>query len=41
VLFKALTEAEIERVVDLMLNDLRTRLAERRMTIEVTPQARR
>jgi ATP-dependent Clp protease ATP-binding subunit ClpB len=41
VLFKALTEPEIERVVELMLNDLRSRLAERRMTLEVTDTARR
>jgi ATP-dependent Clp protease ATP-binding subunit ClpB len=41
VLFKALTEEEIERVVELMFNDLRARLADRRTTLEVTPQARR
>jgi ATP-dependent Clp protease ATP-binding subunit ClpB len=40
VLFKPLTEAEIEHIVDLMLADLRDRLAERRMALEVTPQAR-
>ena len=32
VLFKPLTQAEIERIVDLMFNDLRARLADRRMT---------
>jgi ATP-dependent Clp protease ATP-binding subunit ClpB len=41
VLFKPLTLAEIERIVDLMFNDLRTRLAERQMTLEVTGDARR
>ena len=41
VLFKPLTEGEIERVVDLMLEDLRGRLAQRRMTLEVTEKARR
>jgi len=40
VLFKALTEQEIESVVDLMLEDLRRRLADRRMTLEVTEAAR-
>ena len=32
VLFKPLTEAEIERIVELMFNDLRARLSERQMT---------
>ena len=41
VLFKPLTEPEIERIVDLMLNDLRARLAERQMTLEVSAGARR
>ncbi len=40
VLFKSLTQAELEHVVDLMFNDLRERLAERRMTLEVSPEAR-
>jgi ATP-dependent Clp protease ATP-binding subunit ClpB len=39
VLFKPLTIAEIERIVDLMFDDLRTRLADRRMTLEVTAEA--
>jgi ATP-dependent Clp protease ATP-binding subunit ClpB len=39
VLFKPLTEPEIERIVDLMLNDLRARLAERQMTLEVSQDA--
>ena len=41
VLFKPLTEPEIERIVELMLDDLRARLADRRMTIEVSEAARR
>jgi ATP-dependent Clp protease ATP-binding subunit ClpB len=41
VLFKPLTEPEIERIVELMFNDLRSRLADRRITIEVAPAARR
>jgi ATP-dependent Clp protease ATP-binding subunit ClpB len=40
VLFKPLTEVEIERIVELMFDDLRTRLVDRRMTLEVTPDAR-
>ncbi|MFB9836023.1 ATP-dependent chaperone ClpB [Actinoallomurus acaciae] len=40
VLFKPLTQAEIEQIVDLMLGDLRERLAERRMTLEVSEEAR-
>ena len=40
VLFKPLKKHEIERIVDLMFDDLRSRLADRRMTFEVTPQAR-
>ncbi len=41
VLFKPLTEAEIERIVELMFSDLRDRLSERQMTLEMTPEARR
>ena len=41
VLFKPLAAAEIERIVDLMFDDLRNRLAERRINLEVTDQARR
>ena len=41
VLFKPLTEPEIERIVELMLDDLRARLADRRMTLEVSEDARR
>src|SRR5512133_1975956 len=41
VLFKPLTLAEIEEIVDLLLNDLRTRLSERRIVLDVTEPARR
>jgi ATP-dependent Clp protease ATP-binding subunit ClpB len=41
VLFKPLTEAETERIVDLMLDDLRARLSERQMKLEITDDARR
>jgi ATP-dependent Clp protease ATP-binding subunit ClpB len=41
VLFKPLTQGEIEQIVDLMFDELRARLAERRMHIEVTKEARR
>ena len=41
VLFKPLTEAEIERIVDLMLDDVRARLADRQMRLEVTEDAQR
>ncbi len=41
VLFKPLTQPEIERIVDLMMNDLRARLSDRRMTLEISTEARR
>jgi ATP-dependent Clp protease ATP-binding subunit ClpB len=41
VLFKPLTQPEIERIVELMFNDVRTRLAERRIELLVTEEARR
>jgi len=41
VLFKPLTQAEIERIVDLMFNGLRDRLAERSLTLVLTDEARR
>ena len=40
VLFTPLTLTEIERIVELMFDDLRVRLADRRMTLEVTDDAR-
>jgi ATP-dependent Clp protease ATP-binding subunit ClpB len=40
VIFKPLTQGEIERIVDLMLNDLRERLRNRRMSLEITSEAR-
>ncbi len=41
VLFKPLTPPEIEHIVDLMLDDVRARLADRQMRLEVTEEARR
>ncbi len=41
VLFKPLTQAEIEHIVDLMLDELRTRLSERQIKLEITDDARR
>ncbi len=40
VLFKPLTLAEIERIVDLQTEDLRRRLADRDISLELTPEAR-
>jgi ATP-dependent Clp protease ATP-binding subunit ClpB len=41
VLFKPLTQAEIEQIVGLMVEDLRSRLAARQITLDLTPEARR
>jgi ATP-dependent Clp protease ATP-binding subunit ClpB len=41
VLFKPLTFAQIERIADLQLAELRERLAEQRITLETTGRARR
>jgi ATP-dependent Clp protease ATP-binding subunit ClpB len=41
VLFKRLTLAQIEEIVDLQMRDLRRRLAERRITLELTEAGRR
>jgi ATP-dependent Clp protease ATP-binding subunit ClpB len=41
VLFKPLTQQEIEKIVDLMFDQLRDRLRERRITLDVTEEARR
>jgi ATP-dependent Clp protease ATP-binding subunit ClpB len=38
--FRALTEGDIERIVEIQLRHLRTRLAERRLTLEVSDAAR-
>jgi ATP-dependent Clp protease ATP-binding subunit ClpB len=40
VLFKPLTRPEIERIVDLMFDELRARLAERQITLELSEEAR-
>jgi ATP-dependent Clp protease ATP-binding subunit ClpB len=39
VVFRALTEAELEKIVEIQLEGLRRRLAERRITIEVNKKA--
>jgi ATP-dependent Clp protease ATP-binding subunit ClpB len=39
VVFRALTEAELEKIVEIQLDGLRRRLTERRITLEVTPAA--
>jgi ATP-dependent Clp protease ATP-binding subunit ClpB len=39
VLFKPLTETEVERIVELMLSDLRDRLGARQTELEVGPAA--
>ncbi|MCW2808229.1 MAG: ATP-dependent Clp protease ATP-binding protein [Marmoricola sp.] len=41
VLFKPLTLSEIEKIVDLLLDALKGRLAEQRLTLEVTEEARK
>jgi ATP-dependent Clp protease ATP-binding subunit ClpB len=41
IVFKPLTEQEIERIVELMFADLRSRLGERRVTVELCQDARR
>jgi ATP-dependent Clp protease ATP-binding subunit ClpB len=40
VMFKPLTEDQIVRIVDLLMKELRKRLADRRITIELTAKAR-
>jgi ATP-dependent Clp protease ATP-binding subunit ClpB len=40
IMFKPLTLLEIERIVDLLLDDLRGRLADRRITLELSEAAR-
>ena len=41
VLFKPLTPSEIERIVDLLLEDVRSRLTERRVSLDIDEEARR
>jgi ATP-dependent Clp protease ATP-binding subunit ClpB len=41
VLFTPLSQGEIENIVELMLSDLRVRLAERNITVEIGEGARR
>ena len=38
--FKSLGKGEIERIVEIQLRDLRTRLAERKLLLEVSPEAK-
>jgi ATP-dependent Clp protease ATP-binding subunit ClpB len=40
VIFKSLGKGEIERIVEIQLKDLRRRLAERKLQLEVTPEAK-
>jgi ATP-dependent Clp protease ATP-binding subunit ClpB len=40
VIFKALGKAEIEKIVEIQLRDLRKRLAERKLQLEVSPEAK-
>jgi len=40
VIFKSLGREEIERIVEIQLKDLRKRLAERKLQLDVTPEAR-
>ena len=40
VVFRALTESELERIVEIQVDGLRRRLAERRITLDVTEAAR-
>jgi len=41
VLFSPLTQAQIEQIVELMVGELRARLTERRMSLEISDEARR
>jgi ATP-dependent Clp protease ATP-binding subunit ClpB len=41
VLFSPLNQTQIEQIVELMFDDLRARLAERRMSLEISEEARR
>jgi ATP-dependent Clp protease ATP-binding subunit ClpB len=40
VIFKSLGRGEIEKIVDIQLKDLRRRLAERKLQLDVTPEAK-
>jgi ATP-dependent Clp protease ATP-binding subunit ClpB len=41
VVFRPLTEAQLEQIVEIQIDRLRARLADRRITLELTPEARR
>jgi len=40
IVFHQLTEAQLRSIVDLMVNDLKARLAERKLEVELTPEAK-
>ena len=40
VIFQSLTEEQIKQIVDLMMNDVKKRLAERKITVELTEEAK-
>lgn len=40
IVFHALSEADLEKIVDIQLGTLKARLAERKITLELTPEAR-
>jgi len=40
VLFKSLGKEQLEQIVEIQLRDLRKRLAERKLRLEVTPEAK-
>src|ERR1700736_4281531 len=41
VVFRPLTETQLEQIVEIQLDRVRQRLADRRITLELTPAARR
>ena len=41
ILFKPLRESEIEQIVDLLVRDIEKRLADRRITLHLTPRAKK
>ena len=40
IVFHQLTEEQLRSIVDLMVNDLKARLAERKLEVELTPEAK-
>jgi ATP-dependent Clp protease ATP-binding subunit ClpB len=41
VIFRSLKKEQIEKIVDIQLRDLQKRLADRKITIELTPEAKK